>query len=528
MKKMTVILFALILSSCTSTSWLTGERAPSSESLRNEYLDNPHLQNHFAQLFAQPQAVELFQNAFKEYQQQFFHNQALIYAYDDALENNIDPIETPLYEEIWMGRNLKEHAEEQLAYFLVQLDELSTRNDDLGDKATLILEAIYNDLYELEDHQKAVYVDVIKTFRELDVHIPTRQKSLRTLDVTAPFKEFSDDNFSWSDFYDQHQDSLREEADKQASLQNLRPLYQLSDTQRKSLIRPSVGREGNLLGGNFPAGTWSLTYDDGPNNTTTREIINLLSDANIPATFFWLARLAQRNTTTVQIAKDKGFELANHSYSHENLPRQTLADQRREIVESTDILQRVYAQPVRFFRLPYGSGVHHSGIREMIANRGLIHVFWNVDSLDWQDRDPRSIHRRVTSQMQARGQGIILFHDIHRQSVEATRYLIDTIRQTNRRSEVLKFRTLGQIVATLNNTPMHDGPSTTTALRVRTSPAINSTNHCATLPAGTPVVITGARQGDFVPISVVNPSAGLSQELATCGGSFFVSIRYLQ
>lgn len=528
MKTTSFLLLSLILTSCTSPSWLSGERSPTSISIRKEYLEDPHHQDHFAQLFAQDNAAELFQMAFKDYQQQFFHNQALVYAYDDALAKNIDPIETPLYEEIWMGRNQKEHAEEQLAFFLVQLDELSTKNNDLGDKATRILEALYADLYELEDHQKAVYVDIINRFRELDVHIPTRQKSLRALDITAPFVDFVSDEFSWADFYDQHDQNLRLEANRQASHSSLRSLYQLTDSQRKRLIRPSVGSEGNLIGGNFPSGTWSLTYDDGPNNTTTREIINMLSDADIPATFFWLARLAQNNTTTVRMAKDKGFELANHSYSHSNVPRQTLADQRREIIESTDVLQRVYGQPVRFFRLPYGSGVHNSGIREMIANRGMIHVFWNVDTLDWQDKDPRSIHRRVTSQMEARGQGIILFHDIHRQSVEATRYLIETIKQKNRRSEVLKFRTLGQIVSTLNNQPMHNGPATTTALRVRTSPEVTSNNHCATLPAGTSVLITGARQGDFVPISVVNPSPTLARELASCGGSFFVSNQYLQ
>jgi len=525
---MSTLLISLVLGGCSSPNWSKAERTPSSEDIRREYLNDAHLQHHFAQLFARPQAVELFLNAFKDYQNQFFHNQALIYAYDDALEKNIDPIETPLYEQIWIGRNLKEHIEDQLAYFLVQLDELSTRNDDLGDKATLIMEAIYSELYELEDHQKAAYVDIISRFRELDVHVPSRRKSLRSLDLTAPFVDFKDDSFSWQDFYDQQQQNFKIEANKQASPASLRSLYELSESQRKNLIRPSAGREGNLIGGNFPSGVWSLTYDDGPNNTTTREIINLLSQANIPATFFWLAHLAERNTATVQMAKDRGFELANHSYSHKNIPREPLADQRREIIQSTDVLQRVYRQPVRFFRLPYGSGVHDSGIREMIANRGMIHVFWNVDSLDWQDRDPRSIHQRVVSQMQARGQGIILFHDIHRQSVETTRLLINTIQQQNRRSEVLKFRTLGQIVNMLNNAPMHDGPSTTTALRVRTSPEVTATNHCATLPAGTPVLITGARQGDFVPISVVNPSATLAIELATCGGRFFVSEQYLQ
>jgi peptidoglycan/xylan/chitin deacetylase (PgdA/CDA1 family) len=43
----------------------------------------------------------------------------------------------------------------------------------------------------------------------------------------------------------------------------------------------------------------------------------------------------------------------------------------------------------------------------------MIHVSWNVDSLDWQDPNPASVQKRVEQQMAANGRGIILFHDIH-------------------------------------------------------------------------------------------------------------------
>jgi peptidoglycan/xylan/chitin deacetylase (PgdA/CDA1 family) len=72
------------------------------------------------------------------------------------------------------------------------------------------------------------------------------------------------------------------------------------------------------------------------------------------------------------------------------------------------------------FRLPYGAGVSLSSVRGNLVKSCLVHVFWNVDTLDWQDRDPDSIYNRTVTQMKTLGRGVILFHDIHRQSVIAS------------------------------------------------------------------------------------------------------------
>ncbi len=62
----------------------------------------------------------------------------------------------------------------------------------------------------------------------------------------------------------------------------------------------------------------------------------------------------------------------------------------------------------------------------------MIHVFWNVDSLDWQDKDPASILARVKKLMAAEKRGIILMHDIHPQTVEAVKLLLDSAAPTQR------------------------------------------------------------------------------------------------
>jgi len=63
----------------------------------------------------------------------------------------------------------------------------------------------------------------------------------------------------------------------------------------------------------------------------------------------------------------------------------------------------------------------------------MLHVFWNVDTLDWQDKNPQSIFNRAVKQMSGtkNNAGVILFHDIHRQTVTASALLMDHLKKTN-------------------------------------------------------------------------------------------------
>jgi peptidoglycan/xylan/chitin deacetylase (PgdA/CDA1 family) len=102
------------------------------------------------------------------------------------------------------------------------------------------------------------------------------------------------------------------------------------------------------------------------------------------------------------------------------------ADLNHEIIDAYNGFADVVGEPPTLFRCPYGAcGGANSKIRQMIADKHMMHVFWNVDSLDWQDLDPNSILARVQKQMETLGRGIVLFHDIHPQSVKAVQLLVN-------------------------------------------------------------------------------------------------------
>lgn len=197
------------------------------------------------------------------------------------------------------------------------------------------------------------------------------------------------------------------------------------DTSSDS-IAPSAGPSGNISGKNFPANTWSLTYDDGPAKTTP-EVIKNLKAKKIPATFFMLAQQVKSYPATAKELKNSGFDLASHSYTHAQLTKVGPAQLEKEIGTSKSVIENQLGVKVKLFRLPYGAGVSVSSVRAKIAEHKMIHVFWTVDTLDWQDKNPQSVFKRTIKQMNASGKnaGIILFHDIHKQSVTASTMLMD-------------------------------------------------------------------------------------------------------
>ncbi len=194
-------------------------------------------------------------------------------------------------------------------------------------------------------------------------------------------------------------------------------------------IYPDGGKTGNINGSYFPAGVWSITMDDGPHPVHTKGMIKAISNVGMKGHFFWLSRQMELYPDLVKAAGDAGFKRSSHSYTHANLPKLGEVGLKKEIDDATDTFEKIVGERPTFFRCPYGAcNGNGSRIRQKIANQKMIHAFWNVDSLDWQDKNAYSIYERVKKQMEINGRGIVLFHDIHPQSVEAMKLVVGYIK----------------------------------------------------------------------------------------------------
>lgn len=184
-------------------------------------------------------------------------------------------------------------------------------------------------------------------------------------------------------------------------------------------LYPSPDGKGHVTGNHFPKGKWAMTFDDGPSPKHTKEMINVLATNNVHGTFFWLAQNILRYPELPQ-TKSALYSRASHSYTHANLPKQSASGLDKEITQASIDFAKVVGEKPTLFRCPYGAcGPANGTIRTLIAKNNMLHISWNVDTLDWQDKNPESIFQRSKKQIDSLGRGIVLFHDIHPQSVIA-------------------------------------------------------------------------------------------------------------
>jgi peptidoglycan/xylan/chitin deacetylase (PgdA/CDA1 family) len=229
-------------------------------------------------------------------------------------------------------------------------------------------------------------------------------------------------------------------------------LHAAVSTPASNQIEPGVGKNGLVTGYGYPANTWSLTFDDGPHPKYSALVIANLKAHAMHATFFEMAQNAIANpSVSKMIYGTPGMEIGSHSYTHPQLTKVSDVQLDKEVRIATDKIGEITGKRPLLYRLPYGDGLNNLRIRKALATNQLINVFWTVDTLDWQDHDPSSILARTKKQMQMskNNRGIILFHDIHPQSVEASRMLMDDVKPVIAAGRE-RFVTVGALIDELN------------------------------------------------------------------------------
>jgi peptidoglycan/xylan/chitin deacetylase (PgdA/CDA1 family) len=166
----------------------------------------------------------------------------------------------------------------------------------------------------------------------------------------------------------------------------------------------------------------ALTYDDGPSDANTDDLLEILQAAGARATFFVVgSRLEQHRELGRRIAA-AGHELANHSYSHRNLQELDGDEAEQDIVLGVRAIAEV-VDPPTLYRPPFGKQPAEE--TRICDELGLRSVLWSIDSGDTMpfstDRIVREVVRRV------RPGDIVLMHDggdRRQRTLDATRRIL--------------------------------------------------------------------------------------------------------
>lgn len=166
----------------------------------------------------------------------------------------------------------------------------------------------------------------------------------------------------------------------------------------------------------------ALTFDDGPNPATTRDLLDLLKKEQVLATFFVLGDQAAKYPELVKTAADNGHQIGSHTMTHKNLVNLSPAQAQAEIDQASATISSIIGKSPTVLRPPYGETT-----ASLNAAYNAAVILWEVDSLDWRDKNPDAICSKVFETV--KDGSIILMHDIHPTTIAAVPRVIQELRR---------------------------------------------------------------------------------------------------
>jgi len=165
-----------------------------------------------------------------------------------------------------------------------------------------------------------------------------------------------------------------------------------------------------------------LTFDDGPSHNVTPEILRILREHNVPATFFVIGYLVEQRPEIIRQMIDEGHSIANHTFTHNfrhiySSPQALIAEIEKTEAAINAALGFEYRN--RLFRFPGGSHPIRREFKEAVLDYGMQFVDWNVvgnDSVTSRPISPELILQNTlqtvrTANAMGEYQLTVLLHD---------------------------------------------------------------------------------------------------------------------
>jgi len=144
-----------------------------------------------------------------------------------------------------------------------------------------------------------------------------------------------------------------------------------------------------------------LSFDDGPNPEITPKVLELLKRYNAKATFFCIGKNAEQYPEILNLIKQNGHTIGNHSYSHLNAFKTSKTEWLNDVFKQSPISNS------KFFRPPYGK-INPFTLRQLKLKYKII--LWDVLSYDYNPNiSLLRIKKLITKTV--RNGSIIVFHD---------------------------------------------------------------------------------------------------------------------
>ncbi len=196
----------------------------------------------------------------------------------------------------------------------------------------------------------------------------------------------------------------------------------------------------------------ALTYDDGPNDPHTLDLLAVLAKHEVHATFFMLGhRVAERPQIAQAVAR-AGHAIGNHTHTHPNLAVASEAQVRLQLEACERALTDAVGPHSKLFRPPFGG--RRPKVLRIARAMGYVPVMWSAMAYDWRPYPPEKLEQIATRQI--RGGDLILLHDGDhlRQGADRAATVAATDRLIRRyKSDGFQFVTVEELIETTPSSP---------------------------------------------------------------------------
>lgn len=179
-----------------------------------------------------------------------------------------------------------------------------------------------------------------------------------------------------------------------------------------------------------------LTFDDGP-SVYTEEILEILKDYNVKATFFVLGKTGEENEALYKKIVEEGHSIGLHSYSHQyDVIYSSLDEYQKDLIRLEEYVFDITGVQSKLVRFPGGSSNTVSDVPmqvfiDFLSENDYTYFDWNISSGDAATKGltAEEIVDNATENLESMQQAVILLHDSGNRAttVEALPVLVEKI-----------------------------------------------------------------------------------------------------
>lgn len=184
----------------------------------------------------------------------------------------------------------------------------------------------------------------------------------------------------------------------------------------------------------------ALTFDDGPTHVHTDEILRILRDENVKATFFVIGGAIEENPGELEKIIADGHEIGNHTYNHDRMMLVTPSFVKSEIERTDELIGKAGYEKDLTFRPPYGKKLF--ALPWYLSEHNRKSITWDIEPETYFEKSDEIIKNVLDN---TNNGSIILLHvmyDSCTESMKSVRPIIEKLKEKG-----FDFKTVSELIA---------------------------------------------------------------------------------